>query len=371
MRRVIVIEPVLAHYRRDLYKYLLDCKDFQFEIIAGSEYQGIESLEAHDSFHTFSYFSFKFFKHYFYFLKGCIRYVFSRKPFLILCKGADFHQIHTIILFILYRIILRREFYWWTHATTGKQGRFGVAIRRMIYRAASGNLVYSKKGLDTFVSLGVTQSNVHIISNAFNREDYGYLNRELSASNSQDGTLRILFSGRIFKERKLEILIHAISLLINKYGIIVMCSIVGGGEVKELKKLSQELDIEEAVQFPGAKYGKDVYNYFDATDLLVYPGPIGLALLHAYSFGVPAITSDNLEEQMPEIELLSPGLTGDFYKENSPEDLAEKILYWRKKISESRDSIREDCIQRIEKLGYLPDRVGDSIVGYLKNRYPD
>lgn len=371
MKRVVVIEPVLAHYRRDLYQHFLDCEDFQFEIVAGKEYQGVKSLESSESFHTLNYYSFRFLKHQFYYLKGCIKYTFSRKPFLVVCKGADFHQIHTIILFILYRILLRQKFYWWSHATIGNQGRIGVIIRSMIYRAASGNLVYSQKGLDTLVSFGVKKDNIQIIANAFNLEDYGYLNRELSTGERQDDTFRILFSGRIFRERKLDILIHAMGLLVNNYGIAITCIIVGGGETEELKKLSHQLEIEDVVQFPGVKYGKDVHDFFAISDLLIYPGPIGLALLHAYSFGMPVITTDNLAIQMPEIELLAPGLTGDFYRDNSPEDLAEKILLWKKKISESRDKIRNDCIDRIENLGYLPDKVGDSIIGYFKNRHLD
>ena len=43
--KVVIIEPVLAHYRRDLYQYLMASGDFHFEILAGREYQGIESLE--------------------------------------------------------------------------------------------------------------------------------------------------------------------------------------------------------------------------------------------------------------------------------------------------------------------------------------
>ena len=126
------------------------------------------------------------------------------------------------------------------------------------------------------------------------------------------------------------------------------------------------MNISDKIDFTGPKYGKEISPYFFKSDIFVYPGGIGLALLHALSFGLPVITTDNYSVQMPEIELLIPGKNGDFYKDNSPESLAEKILEWREKIYNSKEEIKKNCVNIIEELGYLPDKVGDCVVNYLK-----
>jgi len=365
--KVILLEPVLAHYRRDLYKYLLTSEDFDFEILAGTDYQGIKSLEGND-FTVLNYFSCRFLKRRFYYLKGSIRYILSRKPEILMCGGVDFHHIHTIILFFLFRIILWRKFFWWTHGTAGNQGRIGLHIRKFFYRTASGVLVYSVSGKETLNSMGIKNEKIKVISNAINREDYGYLNHNLNASRNESDTFRILFSGRITLEKRLELLVRTMQYLIDQRRVDVACWIIGAGDIGKLNNLACELDVSNHIKFIGAKYGKDVHEFFSQADLFVYPGGIGLAILHAYSYGLPVITTDNMGLQMPEIELLAPGLTGDFYRDDSIEDLGEKIIQWKNNIAESREIIQNNCFNRIDELGYLPDKMGNSIISYFKER---
>lgn len=368
MKRVILLEPVLAHYRQDLYEAYLNCKDFNFEIIGGKNYQGIKSL-TDDHYHTFNYLTFKAFKHRFYHLIGSIRFIISSKPLIIISTGVDFHLIHTIILFIFFRLFLRKKFYWWSHATLGNQGKAGIFCRKILYKASSGVFTYNRKGRENLILLGVREENIRVIGNTLNRKDYGYLNHDIYPELSNRKTFKILFSGRITEEKKLDLLIHAMSILERKSTFHFTCYIIGDGDKEPFIKLAEELDVNDLVEFAGPKYGEEVDKYFLDSDLFVYPGGIGLALVHAFSYGLPVITTDNFFIQMPEIELLMPGKTGDLYKDNSPEDLAQKILIWRDKILESRNEIKRKCVSRIEELGYLPDQVSNAVINFLKERY--
>ena len=45
--------------------------------------------------------------------------------------------------------------------------------------------------------------------------------------------------------------------------------------------------------------------------------------IHALAYGTPVITHDDLDRQMPEVEVISEGLTGAFFKHGDVADLAE------------------------------------------------
>jgi glycosyltransferase involved in cell wall biosynthesis len=58
----------------------------------------------------------------------------------------------------------------------------------------------------------------------------------------------------------------------------------------------------------------------------VYPGSVGLSILHAMSYGLPVIVHDNSEHQMPEYEIMEDGNTGLCFKEDSVDSLVEKMV---------------------------------------------
>ncbi|MDQ2862797.1 MAG: glycosyltransferase, partial [Bacteroidota bacterium] len=75
----------------------------------------------------------------------------------------------------------------------------------------------------------------------------------------------------------------------------------------------------------------------------------GLTAIHCMVFGLPVITHNNFSNQGPEFEAIEPGKTGDFFIENSEEDLYKKIEFWIKINSEDRNNVRENCYQKIRE----------------------
>jgi glycosyltransferase involved in cell wall biosynthesis len=362
--KVLLIEPVLAHYRKDVFQTFYDSEDFSFEIIAGSNFQGIYSLQNIGT--TFDYSSFKLFNHTFYYLKGAVKYALSKKPATIICTGVDFHLIHTIILFIIFKIILRKKFFWWSHASIGHQGEFGFHLRKFFYKSSSGIFAYNRAGRDNLRLMGIKDQKIAVVKNSINKEDYGYLNHDIYNKNKRN-IFTILYSGRVTKTKKIDILIKALGVLKEKNAFDFKCYILGDGDLDEIIKIAKELNVLENVDFVGAKYGKEVHPYFLNADLFVYPGGIGLAALHSLSFGIPIITTDNLSLHFPEFELLKPGFNGDLYKDNSFEDLATKIAEWRHKLNDAKEPFIDNCIRLINESGYLPDMVSSKVLDFLRS----
>lgn len=365
--KIILLEHVLAHYRKDVFEDLISYPNFSMEIIGGENFKGIKSLGK--PYTSFPYKEMRFLGHDFFYLKGIINYITKKKPDVIICTGFDPHLIHTILLFLAHKIILRKKFIWWTHGTTGKQGRLGFLFRKFFYKNADGILVYSQKGNDNLLNMNVNPDNIKIVGNCLNKEDYGFLNLDLlTVPPKNEKKFTILFCGRITPSKKIDILIQSLSILKTNLNIDFKCIIIGGGDTTDLNILTKQLQLENVVEFTGAKYGNETFPYFLNADLFVYPGGVGLSLLQAFSFGLPVITSDKLDLHGPEIELLHPGKNGDFCKNENSEDFAKTILTWHKKILKNKSEIRENCIDTIKEKRYLPDDMYQTIIEFLNKK---
>ena len=81
-----------------------------------------------------------------------------------------------------------------------------------------------------------------------------------------------------------------------------------------------------------------------ASDLCVIPGNVGLSAMHALSAGIPVISHDNFDIQMPEFEAIIDGETGSFYEYENIDDLIKKIHNWafdEQKLLNARFHCRE------------------------------
>ncbi len=365
-KKIVLQEPVLAHYKLDVFNLLSAGPDLHFIIVGGKNFEGIRGIDD-DRFKTFSFLGFRIAGHRFYFLKGSVRYILSEKPDAIICTGVDFHQIHQLLLFFIHRILLRKKFFWWSHATAGKQGVAGRMARKFFYKNATGILAYSHKGKSTLEKMGIQQGNICVVNNSLNSPDYGFLNTDISKPPFKD-PVRIIFCGRIIPSKRLDLLIAALDHIHRHEGMNFECVIVGGGDANSMISEVARLGLNDKIRFTGALYGEPLREYLLHSDLMVYPGGIGLSIVQAFSYGIPVITTGNENLQMPEIELLEPGINGDFYEDGSVLDLASKIVLWKRKLEVSRNAIVEACVRSIREKGYLPEIVAGNTLRFLREK---
>ncbi|MCD4768764.1 MAG: glycosyltransferase family 4 protein [Bacteroidales bacterium] len=366
--KVILIEPVLPHYRKDVFHEFSNSSAFNIQFIGGNDYQGIKSVSIENS-KIFNYKTFRFLGHRFYYMKEIFKYLKAERPDIIICTGIDFHLIHTLQIFLFFRLRNGISFYWWSHATKGNQGRIGVSLRKFVYKRSTGILSYNSEGRSNLIEMKIEKERIIVVNNSINSEDYGYLNHDLFQK-KPDSRFTILYTGRVTKAKKVDLLIKALSIISKENRFNYICYIIGGGDIDSLKKLAKESNVYDNIVFVGEKYGKDNHEYFLRSDVFVYPGAIGLSILHAMSFGLPIITTDDISSQFPEFELLLPGLNGDIYKDNSIDDLADKISIWKSKSETSRNTITENCINRIKELGYLPEEQSRRVIEFITKEIP-
>jgi len=360
LKKVLFIEPVIAHYRRDTFNLIFSNGYFSCAILAGNEYEGVRPAHM-DQAILCNYIAFNLFGHRFYYLKNALRNVKHYKPNAIVCSGVDFHHLHTILIFIWAKLH-RIKFIWWSHATEGKQGWIGFIARKFFYRSSTGVLAYSRAGLLKLQKFGVQPRKVIVVGNSMNNEDYGF-----SVEHSDSDRFTILFSGRITPEKKLDVLVRAIPIIVRKIPSL-RCLIIGGGNINPIVNLAKELGVEKHIEFLGPAYGRDLQRFFASAHMFVYPGGIGLSMAHALSYGLPVITTDAMFEHGPEIELLKPGVNGDFFQDRNPQSLADCITSWAEKLNTNSGLIRNTCKETLAEFGYSPEMVSRKVISFLSEK---
>ncbi len=88
--------------------------------------------------------------------------------------------------------------------------------------------------------------------------------------------------------------------------------------------------------------------------------------MHAFAYGVPVCTHDQMAWQKPEVEIIEEGKTGFFFGRNDREDMTKKIVEWFVH-NEKANITRDRCIDAIER-HYNPTSQARIIQDFVKNR---
>ncbi|MGL1902274.1 MAG: glycosyltransferase [Fibrobacterales bacterium] len=136
----------------------------------------------------------------------------------------------------------------------------------------------------------------------------------------------ILFCGRLTPKSNIMEGLDACALL-HKKGIAFRFTIVGEGPLKSHgEERARVLGIAEYCRWEGAVYEeKQLAHYYMDAQIFFYPGAVGLSLMHAMAYGVPAVVHNVRKKHMPEIAAFTHEKTGLAYSFRSPESAADAL----------------------------------------------
>jgi len=365
MSKNIFLGPIWPHYRKSLIDELIKEKPETY-FYGAENYLTNRPLKNNKNIkNVLKKYSFNFFKHKFFWYKNIFSKINFKRADKIVIVGFDPHMLHLIVLVLYLKFFLRKEFYWWSHANYGSQGKLGRVVRYWFYRRGKGVLSYAKEGKNRLINLGMDLNRIAVLNNCLNYEDYGWMQYNLLEDNDikKNDDFKIILTGKLNKEKKIHLLIEAMEVL-RKSNQNIFCTILGDGQEKDnLQKLVQEKKLTSFINFTGAKFGKEAHKFLLESDLYIIPGAVGLSIVHGFSFGLPILTSDNEQIHRPEIDLLERGINGDFYIDGSPNSLAAKIIEWKLKLKrEGRIKYAKNCIESIKTKNYLPKGVANNIL---------
>lgn len=338
--RVVIQQNQVAHYRTKLFELLSQHPDIQF-VIAADTKSDIPYLKTYDG-------SGQHGIHYIQCDTKLIRIpglptlswqprslgiLWRERPEIVIVTGSPYSL--TAWLAGIMGRIRGIPVIMWGHGLLADESGPKWWVRGMLYRLASGQLLYGDHAKKLLVAKGFDESTLHVVYNSLNYD----LQQEVAAGISAGdrttwrnslgagpGEGVVIFTGRLQPVKRLDLLILAVARLAN-LGKRVHVALIGEGSEKAvLAQLAGANKISELVHFLGEQYDEAYLGLaLSSSDLSVVPSGAGLSVMHALAYGTPVLIHNRMELHFPEWEAVRDGVTGFYYKYGSVEDLAEKI----------------------------------------------
>lgn len=253
-----------------------------------------------------------------------------------------------------------RRVIFWGHGFKSSIKSRKNSLRKIFFQLSHSFYTYGWRAKQNAIELGFSEKNIYV---GFNSLDYktqiSVRNRILETESNaiiskSDDELLITCISRLTHECRYDLLLDAVSIVHKTSPIRCRIILIGDGpERASLEEKANTLAIN--AEFIGAVYEENVIaaRIFSA-DVTISPGKIGLTAMHSLMYGTPVISNNDFVSQMPEVEAVVPGFTGDFFETNDASSLAMVIRDFRSRFPDRRKT-RKYCFDMIDGI-YNPDK---------------
>lgn len=230
---------------------------------------------------------------------------------------------------------------WWGHAWSPTSRIWSSRVRyALMRRLADVVLVYSDRERDRLLTLGFRPDRLFATNNTLDLQPISEATAGLTeaarlralAEQGLAGRRLMLFSSVLTPKTRLDLAIHMLASEAFR-GPEWTLVVIGDGVMRgTYERLAQQLAVTGRVKFLGAITDQArLAPWFRSAEALVYPGDIGLSLLHAFAFALPVVTHDNPRHHGPEFGAMSDGVTGALFREG---DLADLVRVTQRLVSD-------------------------------------
>lgn len=362
MHKVHIIQPAVPLYRKALFEGIKKSLCLEVKIYTASkDFLNVSSVTALDVDFYSAQYSFKTY------LSGRFS-LFWQSNLKIDYQVGDKLVVNgnPRILSNLKQVFLAKlngvEVIWWGHGWSSTSTKFGAKIRMILTRILSDKvLLYTEKEVENYISKGFSREKMFALNNGLDTSEINQAKSIISESDVLEfrnelgftGYKVAIFVGRLTEKTLVEQLVEVVPLLHKNIKIVI----VGDGESRILlQETAKSLNVTDQVVFAGAIFEEnELAKWMLAADFFVYPGAVGLSLLHAFSYGLPAVIHSNNFKHMPEHAAFIDGVNGISFQENDIESLAKKMNEMALKVEDKKWS--EGALETVIKSYNMEDMV--------------
>jgi glycosyltransferase involved in cell wall biosynthesis len=233
------------------------------------------------------------------------------------------------------RLLGKRVFFWGHGYLSQPRGLKGL-FRKLFYAIPHQHMFYGRGSKQYAMEQGWSPEHLHVIYNSQDIAEQITAREKVSVTRT-DQIRRELFGDtetpvvicttRLIALRRLDLLIDAIAEL-KRRGTNANLIIVGDGEERAALE-AQAAARGVRAHFEGACYNEQrIAELVMASNVTVAPGMVGLTAMHSMVYGVPVVTHNDADDQMPEWEAIIPGQNGSLFSKNNLASLADAIQLW-------------------------------------------
>lgn len=359
--RVVIQQPSLAKYRLPVYREFANRVGIDLELLYGAEPAmpnvAPEGLEARYIKHTIVP-GFRWMPAHFAavreraadvaILTGNVRHL-SLMPALRIARRSG---VATVL---------------WSHGYSKHARGFMDTVRRKALDLGDAVLLYNNTARATLAAQGIPEEKLFVALNSLDQQPIRAA-RERALAEPQrlaalqqergiDPAQTLLYVSRLDPANRVDMLIEAAAKLRPEFPRLTVVVVGKGEQLSDLEALAAQRDVTDVVRFLGAVYDEDeLATWFCSSAAFCYPANIGLSLLHAFGYGLPAVTSDRVSAQNPEIEAIEPGVNGLLYADGSADDLARTLADLLRN-EELRSRLSAGALRTVETRFSVPNMV--------------
>ncbi|MCM8556634.1 glycosyltransferase family 4 protein [Sphingomicrobium sediminis] len=212
---------------------------------------------------------------------------------------------------------------WWGQLWSATSKGWRQRLRLKLSNLADALLFYTDAEVAAY-RYGIGKLDERPVSALNNGIDVEPIKKFAKPFESERRDRAILFVGRMTPKSGLPLLFEAMG---DPRLCDVTLHLIGDGDLEdELRVQAKDKATEDRIVFHGATTDEaEIAQVASRCRLFVYPGQVGLSLIHAFAYGLPAVVHDRRERHMPEIAAFTPDETGFTFEENDATSLADAI----------------------------------------------
>ena len=315
-RKVYIIQPALPEYRLALFDTLR--KQFDLVVMcAEKDFLGVRSVD-NIPYAKYSP-GFKCWKGAYWSKNELFKLDYNQGDVVVINGNPRIIDYMLLFAFLKFKGI---RVIWWGHGWSAGSHGLLSKIRLKIMSFADEILVYTDSEAEKLSFLG----NISGLNNGLDSQLRLPSNEHalnLQKYKNKGNGFDYVFIGRVTEKSKLKLLLLALSLTKHCHRLHVIGS---GPCIVEAQEYSRTIGLFERVIWHGSVYSEcEIKEVMLSCHAFVYPGSVGLSLIHGFNYSLPAICHGNTSEQMPEFAAFKHNENGLSFYQNDQYDLASKL----------------------------------------------
>lgn len=297
------------------------------------------------------------------FFPGALVKIASERPDAVLCM-ANISQLTELLALPLCKLLGIR-FVWWTHGYDHVilRGRFWQSIKdrvaTFLFHQADMVITFSQAGRDYVIAQGVPAFRVVCAPNTLDTNVLERAGRQVRASYSRQFLAEelgldpvdrvILLSGRLLADKRIPDAILAVEQVCRILPQARLVIIGDGPARNSLEQLAHQ-HLQDRCIFWGETFDEVLLSkLFTFAEAFVLPAFVGLAIVHAFCFGLPIIT-EQAGNHGPEVHYLQDGYNGYLVEFGDIESMAARLLElltdaqkWKRMSQNALETINQEA----------------------------
>lgn len=213
---------------------------------------------------------------------------------------------------------------WWGHYWSSTSRRWRQVIRHLPMAIADAVLFYTDDEVAAYEANPILSRKSGVIAALNNGLDLDPIMAYRRPYLPSEREFGLLFIGRLTAKSELGLALEALALMGADAPVL---HVIGDGESSKVFCAAvEQLGIGQKIIWHGAITDEAAIAAVANRCLaFLYPGQVGLSLIHGMAYGLPAIVHDVRRKHMPEIAAFRDGITGLSYARGNAASLAAAI----------------------------------------------